>query len=207
MTHEPSRRSSLLWAASLALSMSGGPAALARTPDGYATLDDKAEPLRSDFNRDAGHVRILLLVDPICPTCLMGLANIDRDLLSQLPKNTSLRTYVVHEPVIGGTARNIPGAASLVHASVRHYWNPTGSFGRLASAAFDLRHDGKPVYAWDVWTIYGPEAVWSAAGPPRPRVLMHQLPALASDARFSHLDSRKFADDARALLASAPKRA
>ena len=152
-------------------------------------------------------MRLLLLMDPICPTCLMGLANIDRDLFSKLPKDTLLRTYVVHEPVIGGTARNIPGAASLVHAPVRHYWNPTGDFGRLASAAFDLRHDGKPVYAWDVWTIYGPEAAWSAAGPPLPRVLMHQLPALSGDARFLHLDSRKFADDTRALLASASKRA
>lgn len=205
MTHELTRRSSLVCAASLALAMSR--TALAAAPNGFAVLDDNAEPLRSDFNRDVGHVRLLLLMDPVCPICLKGLANIDRDLLSKLPRDTSLKTYVVHEPVIGGTAQNIPGAAGLVHASVRNYWNPTGSFGRLASAAFDLHHDGKPVYAWDVWTIYGPEAVWRAAGPPVPRVLMHQLPALAGDARFSHLDSRKFANDALALLASASKKA
>jgi hypothetical protein len=36
---------------------------------------------------------------------------------------------------------------------------------------------------------------------------MHQLPALAGDARFSHLDSRKFASDALALLASVSKKA
>jgi hypothetical protein len=136
-----------------------------------------------------------------------GLADIDRDLLSKLPKDTPLRTYVVHEPVIGGAAANIPGAAGLVHASARHYWSPTGAFGRLASAAFDLKHDGKPVYAWDVWTIYGPQAAWTAAGPPMPQVLMHQLPKLASDARFSHLDSRAFAHDALAMLASAARRA
>lgn len=205
MTHDITRRASLLLAAGAAIAASHSGAARA-APD-FTVLDDKAEPLRSDFNRDVGHVRLLLLMDPVCPTCLKGLADIDRDLLSKLPKDTPLRAYVVHEPVIGGAAKNIPGAAGLVHASVRHYWNATGSFGRLAAAAFDLRHNGKPVYAWDVWTIYGPEAAWTAAGPPMPRVLMHQLPALAADARFSHLDSRKFASDVLAMLASSPKHA
>jgi hypothetical protein len=201
MIHDLTRRSSLVLAAGAALAASVARAA----PEPFAVLDDKAEPLRGDFNRDAGHVRLLLLMDPVCPTCLKGLANIDRDLLSKLPKDTPLRTYVVHEPVIGGSAKNIPGAASLVHASVRHYWNPTGSFGRLVSAALDLKHDAKPVYAWDVWTIYAPQAVWTGPAPPMPRVLMHQLPALAGDARFSHLDSEAFANDALAMLASAGK--
>jgi hypothetical protein len=61
--------------------------------------------------------------------------------------------------------------------------------------------------AWDVWTIFGPEAVWRAAGPPMPRVLMDQLPALAGDPRFSHLDSGKFAGDALALMAASRKAA
>lgn len=197
------RRSSFAVAAGLVGFAAGlGNAARAAPTPAFATLDDNAQPLRDDFNRDVGHVRLLLLVDPVCPTCLLGLSNVDRDLLSKLPKNTSLRTYVVHEPVIGGAVKNIPGAAGLVHGPVRHYWNPTGSFGRLAGAAFDLHHDGKPVYAWDVWTIHGPEAVWKDAGPPTPRVLMHQLSALAGDARFSHLDSKKFASDAVAMLAT-----
>lgn len=203
MTSTLTRRSSLVLAAGGAGLAAGlGVAARAAATPGFVTLDDNAQPLRDDFNRDIGHVRLLLLVDPVCPTCLLGLSNVDRDLLSRLPKNTSLRTYVVHEPVIGGTAKNIAGAAGLVHGSVRHYWNPTGSFGRLAGAAFDLHHDGKPVYAWDVWTIHGPDAVWKDAGPPTPRVLMHQLSALAGDARFSHLDSKKFASETVAMLGS-----
>src|SRR5258708_6365097 len=110
------RRSSFVLAAGLAGLAAGlDGAAHAEAMPGFITLDDNAQPLRDDFNRDAGHVRLLLLVDPVCPTCLLGLSNVDRDLLSKLPKNTSLRTYVVHEPVIGGTAKNIPGAAGLVH--------------------------------------------------------------------------------------------
>ena len=200
MTSTLTRRSSLVLAAGAAGLAAGLGNAVRAARPAFATLDDNAQPLRDDFNRDVGHVRLLLLVDPVCPTCLLGLSNVNRDLLSKLPKTTSLRTYVVHEPVIGGAPKNIPGAADLVHGPVRHYWNPTGSFGRLAGAAFDLHHDGKPVYAWDVWTIHGPDAVWKDAGPPTPRVLMHQLSALAGDARFLHLDSKKFASDTMAML-------
>ena len=105
MIHDLTRRSSLVLAAGAALAASVARAA----PEPFAVLDDKAEPLRGDFNRDAGHVRLLLLMDPVCPTCLKGLANIDRDLLSKLPKDTPLRTYVVHEPVIQGTAGGLRG--------------------------------------------------------------------------------------------------
>ncbi len=208
MANDLSRRTALM------LSLASGFATLAacqrsagqraRRVD-FATLDEKAEPLRDDFNRGAGNVRLLLLMDPICPTCLRGLADIDRDLLTSLPSGAALKTYIVHEPVIGGKATDIAGAASLVHAPVRHYWNPTGSFGRLAGTAFDLHQGARPVYAWDVWTIYGPEAVWKELAPPPPRVLMHQLGALNSDRRFTFLDSKKFAAQARALLASAPR--
>ncbi len=201
------RRAALTLAAGLAGMASKTSGAYAATvPIGFATLNETGQPLRDDFNRDVGHVRLLLLMDPICPTCLRGLADIDRDLLSRLPGNTALRTYVVHEPVIGGTAKDIAGAATLAHGPVRHYWSPTGSFGRVAGAAFDLHHDGRPVYAWDVWTIYGRDAVWKDDSPPRPRVLMHQLPTLAGDLRFSHLDSKQFASDVLAILTSSPKR-
>lgn len=33
-------------------------------PRPYQSLDDSAEPLRSIFNRDAGHVRVVMLVAP-----------------------------------------------------------------------------------------------------------------------------------------------
>jgi len=203
-----SRRASLALVAGVVtlVACERGGVRAAISPDGFTTLDEHSQPLRDDFNRDVGHVRLLFLVDPICPTCLRGLADIDRDLLSKIPRNTTLKTYVVHEPVIGGTARNIAGAAGLLHAPARHYWNPTGSFGRIAGAAYDLHHDGRPVYAWDVWTIYGPDAVWKDAGPPAPLVLMHQLPSLAGDVRFSHLDSKRFASDALSSLTAHSKR-
>lgn len=38
--------------------------ARAESPAAYATLGEHWEPLRGEFNRDAGKVRLLLLLDP-----------------------------------------------------------------------------------------------------------------------------------------------
>ena len=62
---------------------------------------NRDQPLREDFNRDQGFVRLMLLVDPICPECLRGLADMGDDVLAKLPKDTRIKVYVVHEPVIG----------------------------------------------------------------------------------------------------------
>ncbi|MGH6876855.1 MAG: hypothetical protein ACREHV_05675, partial [Rhizomicrobium sp.] len=97
---------------------------------GYSVLDAGDQPLRAAFNRDTGHVRLMFLVDPICPDCLRGLADMGDDLLSTLPRDARLNVYVVYEPVIGGTAKDIPAAAALLKTSLAHnYWNPTGDFG------------------------------------------------------------------------------
>jgi hypothetical protein len=173
----------------------------------FAVLDPQSQPLRDDFNRGVGKVRLLFLVDPICPQCLRGMADIDRDLLSKLPQSAALEVYVVHEPVIGGTAKDIPAAAGLLHTALaRHYWSaPPGEFGRQASAAFGLRRGNRPVYAWDIWTGYQPTAIWNAAAPPLPWLLMHQLPALTGNPEFPRLDSRAFAKAAQQLLAQSAR--
>src|SRR5882757_6501679 len=154
------------------------------------TSDD--QPLRDDFNRDQGFVRLMILVDPRCPECLRGLADVGEDVLSKLPKDARIKVYVVHEPVIGGGEKDIPAAAELLHTTLaRHYWNPTGDFGRQMSQALSLLHGTKPVYAWDVWMIYPPNAVWNGKDPPQPAFLMHQLPGL-DNAKFPPLDSKVF---------------
>ena len=35
----------------------------------YTLLDDQGSQLRADFNRKSGSVRLLFVVDPICPGC------------------------------------------------------------------------------------------------------------------------------------------
>jgi hypothetical protein len=180
----------------------------------YTVLDDQASQLRADFNRGIGSVRLLFVVDPICPGCLRGLADMNRDLLRGT-SDPRLRTFVVHEPVLGvaryapwlrpSGGKDVPKAAQLLqNPNVQHYWNPSGAFGHLLSQAVGLKNGEKPVYAWDVWLIYGPEAKWVGPDPPRPRLLMHQLGALRGSTEFPHLDSHVFAQQVQTLLAQLP---
>jgi hypothetical protein len=192
----------LLFAATGCGQADSGKTASAAAP-AYALIDDSGGQLRRDFNQARGSVRLLFAVDPVCPTCLRGLADLDDALLAGT-QDPRLQVFVVHEPVIGGTADRIRGAAGLLHnPHVHHYWNASGGFGRLLGQAVGLKRDGQDVYAWDVWMIYGPDAEWGDAGPPQPLRLMHQLPPLQNPA-YTYLDSKAFAQDVRAQLAALP---
>jgi hypothetical protein len=180
----------------------------------YTVLDDQGNQLRVDFNRKIGSVRLLFVVDPICPGCLRGLADMNRDLL-QGTADPRLQTFVVHEPVLGvaryapwlrvSGGKDVPKAAQLLqNPNVQNYWNPSGAFGRLLSQAVGLKNGERQVYAWDVWLVYGPEAKWVGAAPPRPRLLMHQLGALRGSTEFPRLDSHVFAQQVQTLLAQLP---
>jgi hypothetical protein len=167
----------------------------------YAVLGPNDGPLRDDFNRDHGDVRLVFLVDPICPECLRGMADMGDDLLAKLGAGAPVKVYVVFEPVIGGRAEDIPAAAALLRSSTaRLYWNPTGGFGRQMSHVLHYWNGHQWVYAWDTYLIYRPDAVWSAAAPPEPAFLMHQLGGLPHTPQFPHLDARAFAAQVHAMM-------
>ncbi len=173
-------------------------------PAAFTLIGAGAERLREDFNRAAGSVRLLFVVDPVCPGCLRGLDDINRVLLADT-RDPRLDTFVVHVPVLGAEAKDVEPAAQLLdNPRVRHYWNPDGSFGRELAEAVGLESDGEPVYAWDVWLIYGPEATWDDTLPPPPALLMHQLHALQDSEEFPHLDRTVFAREVHQLLAELP---
>lgn len=181
---------------------SSGAGAIA-TDAHYAILDGSDQPLRAAFNRDHGDVRLMFLVDPICPGCLRGLADMGDDLLSKLPAGATVKVYVVYEPVIGGKPKDIPAAAALLrYPTAMLYWNPTGDFGRQMSHALNYWNGHRWVYAWDTWLIYPPDAVWSDTAPPQPAYLMHQLGGLPRTAQFPHLDARVFAAKVHAMMNS-----
>lgn len=169
---------------------------------GYTVLNGDDQPLREDFNRDRGDIRLLFLVDPICPGCLRGLADMGDDLLSGLKAGAPVKVYVVFEPVIGGQANNIAAAAALLRSSTpRLYWNPTGDFGREMSHVLQYWNGYRWVYAWDTWLIYEPDTIWTDKGPPKPVFLMHQLGGLPHTAQFPYLDAGVFAAKVHALMA------
>ena len=163
-------------------------------------LNAEDQPLREDFNRDQGFVRLMLLVDPICPECLRGMSDMGDDVLAKLPKDARIKVYVVHEPVIGGSDKDIPAAAELLRTTLaHHYWNPTGDFGRQMSKTLGLLHGSTPVYAWDIYMIFPPNAVWSGRDPPQPSYLMHQLPGLDHQ-KVPPWDGKTFATKVRDTL-------
>ncbi|MDE2111953.1 MAG: hypothetical protein KGJ79_12485 [Alphaproteobacteria bacterium] len=173
----------------------------------YTVLDTRDQPLHADFNRDKGNVRLMFLVDPRCPGCLRGLADMGDDLLSKLAKDAMVKVYVIYEPVIGGGATDIPAAAALLKSVMpRYYWNPTGDFGRQMSHVLDYWNGDRWVYAWDTWLIYPPDAVWKNGAPPKPAFLMHQLGGLPHNTRFPRLDGTVFADKVKSMLAATNQR-
>jgi hypothetical protein len=124
------------------------------------------------------------------------------DVLAKLPKGARIKIYVVHEPVIGGSERDIPAAAELLHSTLaRNYWNPTGDFGRQMSQVLGLLRGSSPVYAWDIYMIYPPNVVWSGQDPPQPSYLMHQLPGLDNQ-KFPPWDGKIFATKVKDTLAA-----
>jgi hypothetical protein len=167
----------------------------------YAVLGSDDGPLREDFNRDHGNVRLVFLVDPICPECLRGLADMGDDLLANLSSSAPVKVYVVFEPVIGGQAKDIAAAAALLRSPTsKLYWNPTGDFGRQMSHVLHYWNGHEWVYAWDTYLIYRPDAIWSAATPPEPAFLMHQLGGLPHTPQFPHLDARAFAAQVHGMV-------
>jgi len=185
----------------------GGDDAVPATSVRYALLNAADQPLRDDFNRGKGSVRLVFLVDPICPGCLRGLADMGDDLLSKLPPGAPVEVYVVYEPVIGGKAKDIPAAAALLKTQIaHHYWNPTGAFGSQMSHVLGYWNGWRWVYAWDTLLIYPPDAVWSAQDPPRPSFLMHHLGGLDSR-KFPRLNGPLFAAHVNSMLAPMEQKA
>lgn len=192
-----------LLVAMIAVRSAGAQAADSAALPAYSVLGDDFAQLREDFNRAKGSVRLVFVVDPICPGCLRGMDDMNRDLLS-LTNDVRLRTFVVHVPVIGAKAKNIGPAARLIHnPHVRNYWNASGEFGRALAKATQLKNGKEEVYAWDVWLLYGPNVEWLGVAPPQPQLLMHQLWKLEGT-KFPKLDSKVFAREAQALVATLP---
>lgn len=73
----------------------------------YVTVDEAGTQLREDFNRAKGSVRLVFVVDPVCPMCLRGLDDMNKALLAGTD-DPRLQTFVVHVPVLGAEAKDIP---------------------------------------------------------------------------------------------------
>ena len=168
-------------------------------PITISAKDDAA--LRDAFNRAKGSVRLVFLIDPICPTCLRGLKDLDTDVLSPHASDMVLQTFVINTPVLGATEKDTANTCSIVHnAHVTQYWDPNEELGTLFANGLGMKFGDKEVYAWDVWLVYGPNAEWTGAVPPKADFLMHQLPDLMGRDGFPFLRAPVFAAEVEKQL-------
>jgi len=73
----------------------------------------------------------------------------------------------------------------------RHYWNPSGAFGRALSEGVGLKSDDKSVYAWDVWLVYGPEVTWGRHKPAEAAPSDASVTRAGGDQGVSHASTAK----------------
>ncbi len=101
-------------------------------------------------------------------------------------KDKRLATFAVFIPMLLSDHEKPPieSAKKLTEAGLQSYWDGGRSLGKAYGKTVKLPM-GKKV-AWDVYFLYGPDAVWKT-GPPVPVFWMHQL---GTDDRF--LDANKF---------------
>ncbi|MEX0801566.1 MAG: hypothetical protein WD379_10160 [Dehalococcoidia bacterium] len=141
-------------------------------------LDPSHRPLLDDFQRDAGLVRVVLIVSPTCDVCVTGATIAGADLLAAVP-NPDLRLYFAWIPVLPpdnlDEAKAI--AATIPDPRAAHYWDAGRALGRRMGEALGISAQesigvsGGHGLAWDVYLAYarGDADVW------RPDFWMHKL--------------------------------
>lgn len=150
--------------------------------------------LRDAFNRDAGSVRMLLMLSPRCGICLASAQMIQRYVFDRI-EGPGLAGYVVWGPMLGDeTAEHADTATGFLNdPRVGHFWTPEHTLALALSGQVGMPAD-EP--AWDVFLLYPPEAAWGDK-PPDPAVVMHVDRPLPEEQR---LDARELHARAAALL-------
>ncbi len=172
---------------------------------GAVQLDGSLQRLQTDFNANKDKVRFLFIIGPSCGTCLMGLEDLNRELVGKVQGDKRFQTFVVSVPALMATAADVPGAIKLMNGpNVIHYWDGDGRTGFAYTDVLGLFEDAaktKRIYAWDVWMAYAPGQTWDELSkPPMPKFWRHQL---GQGVQGKDLDAPEFATEAMKLAAAA----
>jgi len=174
-------------------------------PAQYVVLNENLQQLKDDFNAATGKIRLVFISGPTCGICLRGMADLNDAFLAAAQKDNRLQTFLVHVPALGAKEKHVADTIPLLRGpNIRHYWEDTGIIGILYRDAFDV-----PMYVWDFWSIYGPDARWDETLPPLPGYFEHQLGVTSgSSVGFSReqiLNPERFAGEVAKYLALLPE--
>ena len=84
-----------------------------------------------------------------------------KQLLEQYPSE-QVRVYAVWLPMLAGDAREEWNGMTMPDARVTHFWDGDLQIGQW----FATQVDGYDGVAWDIYYLYGPDAVWEAVPSP-----------------------------------------
>lgn len=166
-------------------------------------LDEKLDPLRSQFNQDIGKVRVVVIVDPTCPPCRWGASEIQKDVMETV-QSEHLATYVVWIPVLNFQdeptlqKNGLKESARIPDPRATHYIDPRGFSGKAYSPVLNFPYHSP---AWDVYLVFSAEARWNEHAP-SPTDWMYQGEGFD---RARLLDGRRLAEEVRKLLANSSK--
>src|SRR5437879_26641 len=133
----------------------------------YPELNQQLQPLKNQFNADAGKVRLLLILDPTCPECRHGVSVIRDNVMNKFSSD-KLAVYVVWVPLLNlqdaaTLQRHAHQYASLIPQGPRvtHYSDPEAFSGKKYGAILGV-HYGRP--AWVVYLVFGGDDGWGGVG-------------------------------------------
>ncbi len=160
----------------------------------YIALDASAQPLKQEFNADVGKVRLLMYVSPTCGECLRGAKQTQQQVLAAVA-NPNLRIYVVWAPKNGGREQDVRRVTDLVtDPRAIQYWDGR----RAVTAAYDSMFALTGPCA-GIFTLYGPQAHWKGAAPPRPDYV-EDAHAHEFQRPYPQFEARRLADKVRGML-------
>lgn len=142
------------------------------TPAGQPPLADvrTLDALRTEFNRDAAMMRVILSLAATCPYCLKGATGIEQVLARHFARHQDypLVVYNIWQPVLP-TDWGKPGTgalARLANPRVRQFWDGD----RLLARAVERSSEGRALQPnccferglwWDFIAVYPPGAQWT----------------------------------------------
>ncbi|MDH2901263.1 MAG: hypothetical protein PXY39_09850 [archaeon] len=157
----------------------------------------KLEDLIDQFNSSEDSIRVLAIVSPTCPDCLVGFEIVKR-LFTRFDSN-KLRGFVIWIAMLEGddeqTARI--KSESVEDSRITQFWDYDRAAGRLYANTLRLQKG----VAWDIYLLYSPRMRWESEDQaPEPAFWMHQLDSdISADPKF-RLDYARFAEESKFLL-------